>query len=226
MFKNKNIKNNDLTIKSKNSNNSINNLKFVSYEENVVLPVTPITSDMKIISFDFLKDKIKLKKIVDGNTNELNHYEVSVYWKILESKHDEFLTTVNDRMAVFLHNDVVYYPKYIDLSCITNNSISKHRTIDYSLDCIIVIFDENNNFEDIEVIFTFDNDCTTEEYNYDIISLSSKRPVFKEQEECSEYIKKTYINNLILKNKMMLDDEIDKINKVTNFHIVINSFPW
>lgn len=186
MSKDKNIKNNVLTIKSKNSNNSINNLEWVSYADyadNVVLPITTIT-------FDFIKDKIKLKKRVDGRTVELNHYEVSEYWKVLESKHDEFLTTVNDRMAVFLHNDVVYYSKYIDLSCITNNSITKHRTIDYSLDCIIVIFDENNNFEDIKVIFTFDNDCTTEEYNYDIISLSSKRPVFKEQEECSEYIKK------------------------------------
>ena len=211
MFKNKNIKNNDLTIKSKNSNNSINNLKFVSYEENVVLPVTPITSDMKIISFDFLKDKIKLNSCAVV----LNHYEVSEYWKILESKHDEFLTTVKDRMAVFLHNDVVYYPKYIDLSCITNNSITKHCTIDYSLDYIIVIFDKNNNFEDIEVIFTSDNVRTTEGYNYGIISLSSKRPVFKEQEECLEYIKKTYIDNLILRNKMTLDDEIDKINKIT-----------
>ena len=141
MSKDKKYKNNVLIIKSKNSNNSINNLEWVSYEKNVVLPVTPITSDIKIISFDFLKDKIKLKKIVDGHTVELTHYEVSEYWKILESKHDEFLTTVNDRMAVFLHNDVVYYPKYIDLYCITSNSITKHRTIDYSFDCIIVIFD-------------------------------------------------------------------------------------
>ena len=47
MSKDKNIKNNVLTIKSKNSNNSINNLEWVSYEENVVLPVTPITYNMK-----------------------------------------------------------------------------------------------------------------------------------------------------------------------------------
>lgn len=215
MSKDKKYKNNVLIIKSKNSNNSINNLEWVSYEKNVVLPVTPITSDIKIISFDFLKDKIKLKKIVDGHTVELTHYEVSEYWKILESKHDEFLTTVNDRMAVFLHNDVVYYPKYIDLSCITSNSITKHRTIDYSLDCIIVIFDKNKNFEDIKIIFTFDKDCIPEGYSYDIIYLSNKRPVFKEQEECLGYLKKIYIDNLRLRNKMALDDEIDKINKIT-----------
>ena len=215
MFKDKKYKNNDLIIKSKNSNNSINNLEWVSYEKNVVLPVTPITSDMKIISFDFLKDKIKLKKIVDGNTDELNHYEVSEYWKILESKHDEFLTTVNDRMAVFLHSAAVYYPKYIDLSCITSNGITKHCTIDYSLDCIIVIFDKNKNFEDIKIIFTFDNDCTPEGCSCDIIYLSNKRPVFKEREECLEYLKKMYIDNLRLRNKMALDDEIDKINKIT-----------
>ena len=164
MSKDKNIKNNVLTIKSKNSNNSINNLEWVSYAANVVLPITTIT-------FDFIKDKIKLKKRVDGRTVELNHYEVSEYWKVLECKHYEFLTTVNDRMAAFLHNAVVYYPKYIDLSCITSNSITKHRTMDYILDCIIVIFGKNNNFEDIKIIFTFDNDYTPEEYSCDIIYL-------------------------------------------------------
>ena len=90
MSKDKKYKNNVLIIKSKNSNNSINNLEFVSYKENVVLPINPTTNVMKIISFDFLKDKIKLRKRVDGHTVELNHYEVSEYWKILESKHDEF----------------------------------------------------------------------------------------------------------------------------------------
>jgi hypothetical protein len=207
MFKDKKYKNNVLIIKSKNSNNSINNLEWVSYADNVVLPITTIT-------FDFIKDKIKLKKRVDGRTVELNHYEVSEYWKILESKHDEFLTTVNNRMAVFLHSAAVYYPKYIDLSCITSNSITKHCTIDYSLDCIIVIFGKNNNFEDIKIIFTFDNDCIPEGYSYDIIYLSNKRPVFKEQEECLGYLKKMYIDNLRLRNKMALDDEIDKINKI------------
>ena len=208
MSKDKKYKNNVLIIKSKNSNNSINNLEWVSYADNVVLPITTVT-------FDFIKDKIKLKKRVDGRTVELNHYEVSEYWKVLECKHYEFLTTVNDRMAAFLHNAVVYYPKYIDLSCITSNSITKHRTMDYILDCIIVIFGKNNNFEDIKIIFTFDNDYTPEEYSCDIIYLSNKRPVFKEREECLEYLKKMYIDNLRLRNKMALDDEIDKINKIT-----------
>ena len=156
-----------------------------------------------------------MKKRVDGRTVELNHYEVSEYWKVLECKHDVFLTTVNDRMAVFLHNAVVYYPKYIDPSYITSNSITKHRTMDYILDCIIVIFGKNNNFEDIKIILTFDNDCTPEGCSCDIIYLSNKRPVFKEQEECLGYLKKMYIDNLRLRNKMALDDEIDKINKIT-----------
>jgi hypothetical protein len=38
---------------------------------------------------------------------------------------------------------------------------------------------------------------------------------FKEREECLEYLKKMYIDNLRLRNKMALDDEIDKINKIT-----------
>ena len=70
-------------------------------------------------------------------------------------------------------------------------------------------------FEDIKIIFTFDKDCIPEGYSYDIIYLSNKRPVFKEREECLEYLKKMYIDNLRLRNKMALDDEIDKINKIT-----------
>ena len=84
-------------IKIKNSNNSTHNLKFVSYKENVVLPVTPITNDIKTHTLTIM------------NINKLNVSERCnvLYNNLLEN----FLKECNFDIK---HTKAIYINKYTD----------------------------------------------------------------------------------------------------------------